>query len=351
LFAWLVKAAREPKASSSGAKSGSRAKHGTTVARLLSTKAFPAWDRQIQANNDCSGSKTTTVEMVEFATRLTLDVLGEVAFSCSFGGLDHYCNNDKTNEDELEPTEESLYDLYRFMLTMLTRIAANPPFVSLFWIRDQIRYWRSQQRLNNLIHDMVRQRMTNEDEASSKDHNDNNSKMNNKKDLLSFLLAEHQDGYRLPYKYLFGTTRMFIFAGHDTTAGALAGILWQVAKHPQVQERLEKEVDEAFAAAMSTAQNDDQQQPPPPASAPNFKEIMQMKYLDAVVKESLRCHAPAAVGRTVVKDVSVTNRHGQSFVLPAGTSIYNFAMFSRQMMDEYYPEATNFQPERFLNET
>lgn len=303
-----------------------------TVVRLLSNKIFPIWDQEFK------GNRKITVEMVEFATRLTLDVLGEVAFSCSFGGLDQYMKHSSATTATASPQqgeeEESMYELYRHMLAMVARIARSPPLVPLFWIRDQIQYRRRQRRLDSFIHELIQQRMENNYGQTSKGYEDTlpPQQQQQHKDLLSFLMAEHDDGYRMPYKYIFGTTRMLVFAGHDTTAGALAGTMWQLAKHQHVQQRLQQEVDATF-----TKLGD---------KPPSYSDIMQMKYLDCVIKESLRLHAPAVVGRSVEKDVTVTNRHGQTFTIPQGTSLYVFPLVSSHF-DEYYTDSLEFQPERF----
>ena len=307
-----------------------------TVVRLLSSKIFPMWDQQINDNSKI------TVEMVEFATRLTLDVLGEVAFSCSFGGLDQYIQRSSAStttasqQQQQQQSDESLYELYRHMLAMVTSMSRSPPLVPLLWIRDQIQYRRRQRRLDSFIHELVQQRMRSKSGQSNKGYENiaqpQEKQQQQHKDLLSFLMAEHDEGYRMPYKYIFGTTRMFVFAGHDTAAGALAGALWQLAKHQRVQQRLQQEVDEVFTRLG--------------AKPPSYSDMMQMKYLDCVIKESLRLHASAGIGRSVEKDVTVTNRHGQTFTIPRGTSIYILPVVTAQL-DEYYTDPLEFRPERF----
>ena len=63
-----------------------------------------------------------------------------------------------------------------------------------------------------------------------------------------------------------------LFAGHETTAGTLSRILHQMAILPDQQERLRKEVSEARAKHGDL----------------DFDMLMQLPYLDAICKETLR---------------------------------------------------------------
>jgi len=238
---------------------------------------------------------------------MTLEVIGEVGFSCSFGSFD----------------EAVLFDAYRFLLTFISRIAMAPPFASWLWIKDRIKYYQCRTRINTVIEQIVRQRLAEQESDDKPRH----------ADLLSYLVSEDDDGCRLSYKYIFGNTRMFVFAGHDTTAAALAGTLWELAKHPSAQTKLQSEVDTVFKEDST--------------SPPSYKDGMQLKYLDAVVREGLRLHSPGAVGRTLVENITIHDAKGRPFTVPAGTGIYSFACIGHHY-EEYFPNALEFRPERFM---
>ena len=69
-----------------------------------------------------------------------------------------------------------------------------------------------------------------------------------------------------------------------------------------------------------------------------------------MVKEALRLHASAGVGRSVVKDVTVKNGKGQAYTIPAGCYVYNFSIVGSHYDELYPPKAAEFRPERFLDE-
>ncbi|KAJ7196533.1 cytochrome P450 [Mycena pura] len=72
--------------------------------------------------------------------------------------------------------------------------------------------------------------------------------------------------------------------GHETTAGSLAFTLWELARHPEIQNRLRAEIL-AHGRDLS------------------YEEIQKLEYLDAVVREGLRIHpASPQTERLILQD-------------------------------------------------
>ena len=81
-------------------------------------------------------------------------------------------------------------------------------------------------------------------------------------------------------------TSTFIFAGHDTSTAAISRILHQLTLHPNVQDRLRKEVTEARSQYGDL----------------DYDTLMNLPYMDSVVRETLRVFPPAIFAlRTYVK--------------------------------------------------
>jgi cytochrome P450 len=311
-----------------------------TAVQLLKEKVFPTWDaallqdhkQQPQSDNGETASAATTttsftLEAAQWSTRLILEILGHVAFSCSFGGLDP--SHDDSTQNQQQQEEENLYKIYQVILTIVFRRFRSPPILPYFWFRDNIRFQKCCRRLDSTIETIVRKRLADLD---------SNDEKNKHQDLLSYLMIPDDQGQRLSYQYLFGNTRMFLFAGHDTTAAILSNALWELATHPQIQARLQAELDPLF----DTTEN-----------KPTYKDLMQLKYLDAVVKEALRLHASAGVARQVNDDIKLqkeVDKGGgivQEYVLPKGSYVYIFPMFAHRL-EKYYSDPLEFSPERFL---
>ena len=118
--------------------------------------------------------------------------------------------------------------------------------------------------------------------------------------------------------------KTFLFAGHDTTASALAWALYLVATHPKTRARL---LDEAREAGVDTL-----------AWGPGCTDgsggvshaaIQKLRHLDAVVKEVLRLHPSAGFTRRVV-DGPVTLGGGggkdtaDPVTIPPGVEVFVF---------------------------
>jgi cytochrome P450 len=81
---------------------------------------------------------------------------------------------------------------------------------------------------------------------------------------------------------------IFMLAGHDTTATALTYSLWQLGRHPEVQDRVAEEVAALGDRELTPA------------------DVPRLRYTRQVLDEALRLCPPAAgVGRLAVRDFAV----------------------------------------------
>ncbi|XP_053552727.1 cytochrome P450 3A9 [Bombina bombina] len=122
---------------------------------------------------------------------------------------------------------------------------------------------------------------------------------------------------------------VFIIAGYETTSMALSYLFYNLATHPDVQQRLHEEIDFHF----------------PDKAIPTYDILMQMEYLDMVIQETLRLYPPA--GR--LERVSKQNVEINGVTIPKGT-ITMIPAFVLHKDPEYWPEPEEFRPERFNKE-
>lgn len=154
-------------------------------------------------------------------------------------------------------------------------------------------YNKAAKLLADVVGDVVKDRLREETQTFKNDGQDQVTGTKHK-DLLAQLLREDEHDERLPFHTVFANVRMFLFAGHDTTANTLTFLLSDLATHQVVQSKLREEVDAPFHSSGE--------------SIPTYKQLQSLRYLDAVVKESLRLHAPAGVARTSKHEICLTNK-------------------------------------------
>uniref|UniRef100_A0A452TY94 Cytochrome P450 3A n=1 Tax=Ursus maritimus TaxID=29073 RepID=A0A452TY94_URSMA len=118
---------------------------------------------------------------------------------------------------------------------------------------------------------------------------------------------------------------IFIFAGYETTS-TLSILMYELATHPDVQQKLQEEIDATF----------------PNKALPTYDALAQMEYLDMVLNESLRLYPIAGrLERMCKKDVEISG-----VFIPKGTLVI-VPTFSLHRDLDLWPEPEEFHPERF----
>ncbi|KAL7042776.1 hypothetical protein ACKWTF_001272 [Chironomus riparius] len=146
--------------------------------------------------------------------------------------------------------------------------------------------------------------------------------------LLDVLLQSTIDNKPLTNEDIQEEVDTFTFAGHDTTTNAICFTLYMIAKHPEVQEKLNKEIQEVLGDEELT-----------------FKSLNEFKYLELVVKETLRLYPPAPIiSRRFFEEVDIGD-----FVAP-GNANYNLILFTAFRNPEVFKNPDEFIPERFLKD-
>jgi len=148
-----------------------------------------------------------------------------------------------------------------------------------------------------------------------------------REDVLALLLkAEHSDGSPMSDAEIRDELMTMLVAGHETTATALSWALYRIALHEDVRRRLLAEIDEAF-----------------PDGEVDLARILELEYLTAVAKETLRIHPVVpGVGRVLKKARTVAG-----WDLPAET-VVGCSIVLAHFDPEVWPEPHRFDPERFL---
>nr|XP_027231178.1 cytochrome P450 3A24-like isoform X2 [Penaeus vannamei] len=124
---------------------------------------------------------------------------------------------------------------------------------------------------------------------------------------------------------------MFLLAGYDTTASTLAFVSILLAKHPEIQQRLRQEMSEMVEEHGDIT----------------YQGIMEAKYLDACIMETLRLYPPGLfLERKCVKEYKIP---GTDVTIEPGM-VVTCPLFQIHRDPKYWPEPEVFRPERFLPE-
>lgn len=122
---------------------------------------------------------------------------------------------------------------------------------------------------------------------------------------------------------------VFMFAGHDTTAATACFALYEIARNSNVQEKLVNELKEIFG-------NDKKIQP-------TMQDLNNMKYLDLVLKETLRKYPAVPYFSRLLEDDLVFKEQ----IIPKGVTLTVFSYHMHNDPNIYkHPEV--FNPDRFL---
>ncbi|KAI1301865.1 Cytochrome P450 3A25 [Halotydeus destructor] len=117
--------------------------------------------------------------------------------------------------------------------------------------------------LSNLAHHIIKDRIKQGEDGITP-----------RRDVIQLLLeAEGDDGKKLTREEIADNLMLFLVAGFDTTSTAMCAVLYCLARNRGCQDKLRAEIRENLAQT---------------GKLRNHEEIGKSKYLDAVIKESLR---------------------------------------------------------------
>lgn len=148
----------------------------------------------------------------------------------------------------------------------------------------------------------------------------------NSQDILSLLLSvRDSENQPMTNEELRDQLITLLFAGHETTATAIAWGLYWIHRQPEIKNNLLQELASLGYSATPT-------------------ELYNLPYLTAICQESLRIYPVGilTMPRQVKKPVKLLN-----FEVEKDTIIYG-SIYSLHHREDLYPEPNKFRPERFL---
>ena len=148
-------------------------------------------------------------------------------------------------------------------------------------------------------------------------------------DLLGMMLEASDESGSMDDRQVRDEALTLLLAGHETTANALTFLLWLVARHPEVQERI-------FTEVQAVCGN----------RTPEAADFPRLRYLERVFAESMRLYPPSwVVARTAAEPY--TMRTGER--IPRGAHLVVSQLVVHHD-PRWWPDPMRFDPERFCEE-
>ncbi|EIW61094.1 cytochrome P450 [Trametes versicolor FP-101664 SS1] len=285
------------------------------------------------------------LDMLNWMGRTALELIGQSGLGYSFDPL------------VADSSDEFLTAIKAFQptimqLSVLRRIVPYLPEFGPPWFRRKLVELipnKNVQKLRHIVDTMheravgiyqEKKRMLEQGDEALKD------KVGEGKDLMSILLRANMaasDDDKLPEEELIGQVATFIFAAMDTTSNALSITLSLLAEHPDVQEKLRKEIIEA-------SNGEDL----------GYDTLVSLPYLDAVCRETLRLHSPVTtVFRETRSDAvlplsePITGIDGSKINeihVPKDTTVVVGVLSSNRNKAIWGEDALEWKPERWLDQ-
>jgi len=144
-------------------------------------------------------------------------------------------------------------------------------------------------------------------------------------DMLSRLChAVSEDGERFDDSEVIDHMIFLMMAAHDTTTSTLTSMLYELAKHPEWQERLRDESRSLGQAWIG------------------FEDLERLESLNWAMKETMRRYPPLPV----IPRVAQADVEFGGYRIPKGTMVVVSPVFTHYM-EEWWDEPSRFDPERF----
>ncbi|TCD69789.1 hypothetical protein EIP91_006326 [Steccherinum ochraceum] len=219
-----------------------------------------------------SEGKPTRINVLDGLSRMALDVIGLAGFDYDFGAL----NPDPSKPNELNTAFKTIFEENESALLAMARIFIPP--LRLLPTERSRRVDGALKTMHRIGMELIQQKKAAilSETSGSVEKSDFQGK-----DLLSLLIKANMasdvpENMRMSDEDVLAQVPTFIVAGHETTATAVTWCLYSLSQAPEVQMKLRKELLQVTH------------------STPSMEEltVTALPYLDMVVRETLRLHAP-----------------------------------------------------------
>ncbi|KIY67079.1 cytochrome P450 [Cylindrobasidium torrendii FP15055 ss-10] len=265
----------------------------------------------------------SVVDMSAWMCRAALETIGQTVLGYSFDPLSSPITNPYSSAiKELIPTIFSL-SLVRQFAPILSRLGS-----------PRMRRWIVEHTPNAAVQKI--KEISDVMHATAVDVLESRRKEDlGGKDIISVLLRANEkapENAKMDENELSGQVTVLIFGAQDTTSSVLSRILYLLAEHPEIQERVRAEV----LPFIGRIEHD---------------ELVALPLLDAVIKETLRLHSPVPfVRRTATQPRTIAyGESSQSVFIPTGTTLFISIAGYNRLESIWGADAKVWNPDRFID--
>ncbi|CAH0392172.1 unnamed protein product [Bemisia tabaci] len=259
------------------------------------------------------------IDVFKIIKLLTLDNICESAMGIEINALKNPNNNYiRAVEDCIHMSQERVVKPWYWF---------DLPF---FIMSCGKKYWRDLNTIFELTDKAISNGKNARMDVKSKSKKKNDEEPN-RMAFLDLLLSTCEDrSVSLSDEDLRDEVNTFILEGHDTAAASISFTLFLLGAYPEIQEKCYSELREIFQDSNRS---------------PSVEDLQKMKYLEQVIKESLRLFPSVPIlGREAAEDVIM-----DGYTIPKETTIL-LNVYNLHRDPKVFPDPEKFDPERFCQE-
>ncbi|TFY55501.1 hypothetical protein EVJ58_g8212 [Rhodofomes roseus] len=285
------------------------------------------WDAEITL-----AGEPARINVLKGLSKMTLDAIGLAGFNYQFDSL-----NTEGKSNELNAAFEVMFrSIARFSLFPLIKAYVPPLRI--------IRIATAQKAMRRIGLSLVAEKKAEIVKAVSTGEKGGDTL--HSRDLLTLLIKANMatdipESQRLSDEDVLAQVPTFLVAGHETTSNATTWCLYALTQAPHVQQQLREEL-----LGIST-------------DNPTMDELNALPYLDAIVRETMRVHAPVPSSiRVAVRDdviplntpyVDVDGQVHDVIHVKKGSPIFIPILAINRSKELWGEDAFEFKPERWEN--
>ncbi|KAI4474395.1 hypothetical protein M0802_015624 [Mischocyttarus mexicanus] len=268
----------------------------------------------------CNGKE---IDVFHYVNLCTLDIIFEVLF--------------ETDLDAQNNPECKLHEYISELMDICMRRIFK------FWLHPNITFRFSSMgkrtdellsHIHKIMDTVINNKMKSLEEGKITNVSEEIDARENTSTFLDVLLKSFYVGGEYSKQDIYDEMKTFTVGGSDTTAGTITFIFLMLASYPEIQNEIYEELYQIYGSS-------------DPEDVPiTYQDIKNMKYMDCVVKETLRLFPVAPViARTHTEDIKID----ESIVIPRNSEIV-IPIFTILRNGKFWKEPLQFNPDRFLQD-